>query len=99
MARLTKEQHEAIIQSFSGVDLTPELMDGLQSLRDDFDESNIPPDNSSKEWKSKYDELLEKYKARFFSASSHNEPDGDEGDETEDEEPKTYDDLFKKKED
>jgi hypothetical protein len=105
MARLTKEQHEAVIQSLSGLDLTPEMMEGLQSLRDDFDESVIDGEGNnegSEEWKQKYDELLGKYKTRFFSASSHKEPDGDEGKETEDEEkeePQTFDDIFKKKED
>lgn len=83
MARLTKEEHDKILESISeGVNASPEVMDFISRLRSDFDESlSVDLDEARRDWEDRYntavserdraigerDEARRAYRQRFFS--------------------------------
>lgn len=84
MARLSKDEHESLLQQIAdGINASPEIMDLIQRLRDDFDESlKVDTREVTAEWEEKYnsavterdraigerDEARRQYRDRFFNA-------------------------------
>lgn len=75
---LTKEEHDNILKKLSETGgFTPDMLDEIQRLRDEFDERegelkryHEQYDGEDKEdWKSKYTELEKKYRERFWNAT------------------------------
>ena len=100
---LTKQEHEEILKSIvEGSDLNDELLNHIQTLRNEFTETVDGGD----EWQAKYTDLKEKYTARFFSEPDETTTDKkvdkvkkeQKKDVERDGEEITYDDLFKKRE-
>lgn len=84
MARLSKDDHENLLKQIAdGANASPEIMDLIQRLRDDFDESlEVDTREVTAEWEEKYnsvvterdraigerDEARRQYRDRFFNA-------------------------------
>lgn len=78
MARLSKEEHDQILKSLSeSANASPEMMDFIGKLRDDFDESlKVDSEETIREWENKYnrvvgerDEVRRAYRERFFTSA------------------------------
>ena len=83
MARLTKEEHDSILQRLGdGTNADAEMMDLIGRLRSDFDESlSVDLNETERAWKERYDgvvgerdraigerdEARRAYRERFFS--------------------------------
>lgn len=83
MARLSKEEHDEILQTLSDrTNADSEMMNFIDRLRSDFDESlSVDYDESTRQWQEKYsnmqserdkaigerDEARRAYRERFFS--------------------------------
>lgn len=84
MARLTKAEHDGILENIGNVtNASPELMDLFDKLRADFDESlKVDTEEVAREWEGKYnsmvserdraigerDEARRAYRDRFFGS-------------------------------
>lgn len=85
MARLSKEEHNGILEKIStAANLSPETMDLIDKLRSDFDESlSVDTEEVAKEWNDKLnamkserdkaigerDESRRAYRERFFTSN------------------------------
>lgn len=60
MARLSKDDHENLLRQIAdGTNATPEIMDLIQRLRDDFDESlTVDTREVTAEWEEKYNSMV-----------------------------------------
>lgn len=109
MARLTKEEHNKLMELLMGEEQNDEMDELIKKLRDDFDESlrvdkkEVEDEDIESEgkWKAKYDDLYSKYKERFLDAKTtgaeikkEQKEDIKEDDESTD---KSFEELFKEK--
>lgn len=99
---MTKEEHEALLHEIAdGITEPTELLDRLQLLRDDYDESHgerePDPDEPKDGYKSAYAGLVAKYKERFFSTPMEAK-DKQRENVIEDGKTKTFEQLFKERE-
>lgn len=78
MARLSKEEHDQILQSLSdSSNASPEMMELVDRLRSDFDESlSVDMTETVRDWENRYnqaigerDEARRAYRERFFSSA------------------------------
>lgn len=103
MAQLSKEEFLARLQERMGDDTSDEALQFMEDMTDTYNALESAGGGDAENWKKKYEdndaEWRKKYRDRFFSGSednSNNDPD----DATNNNEPKTFDDLFTvKKED
>lgn len=109
MARLTKEEHDKIMDRLMGDEQNDEVDKLIRKLRADFDESLRVDKKEAKEdvedrgdsYKEKYDDLYRKYKERFLDAKEEMKEAKEEQKEDVKEDSKkgkTYEELFKEKE-
>lgn len=89
MARLSKDEHDNLLQQIADTtNASPEIMDLVQKLRDDFDESlQVDTEEITREWSEKYenlkseldrtigerDEARRQYRDRFFNVQQEAE--------------------------
>lgn len=98
MAIKTKEEILEIVKTRIGDDSSEEALSFIEDITDTLEDKDRQIADSG-DWKSKYDELTEKYKERFFSGDGGKEmPDPEEG-EKKVELPTRFEDLFVVKED
>lgn len=102
MARLTKEEHDKIMDRLMGDEQNDEVDELIRKLRADFDESLRVDKKEAKEdsYKEKYDVLYRKYKERFLDAKEEMKEAKEEQKEDVKEDSKkakTYEELFKEK--
>ena len=76
MARLTKEEHDNILRQLADEgNASPEMMDLVEKLRSDFDESlSVDMSETVRDWENRYntvvgerDEVRRLYRERFFN--------------------------------
>ena len=108
MAILTREDFFARLENRLGHDTSDEAIAFLEDMTDTYNDLEMrASNNTSEDWKKKYEELDEswkkRYRHRFFSGDSRGIPEGEgTANETEDYEPEEVkvEDLFiEKKED
>lgn len=104
---LTREQHDEILKRIvDRSNLEDDLMNDVEVLRENYIEVDTAGGGEGEDWKSRYDDVVEKYKARFFSPPDEKSAKrkGDDAKEENkkdvkrDGEEQTYDDLFMKRE-
>lgn len=96
---LSKEELMTEMKSIIGERTDDEAIKFIEDVTDTIDalEEQNNENNESDEWKSKYEEIVTKYKERFFNQevdkNEKSEEEEEEEEETEDN-PETYDELF-----
>lgn len=105
MAVLSKEEFMNRLKERIGEDTSDEAVSFIEDMTDTFNDMETRSSgNSDEQWKQKYDELdkswRKKYKDRFFNSETTPEKTKDEQEEDvkDDEEEKTFADLFEERE-
>lgn len=90
---LSKEELMTEMKNIIGERTDDEAIKFIEDVTDTIDalEEQNNENNETDEWKSKYEEIITKYKERFFNCNEKSEEETEE--ETEDN-PETYDELF-----
>lgn len=91
---LSKEELMKEMESIIGERTDDEAIKFIEDVTDTID-SLEEQNNETDEWKSKYEEIVTKYKERFFNQEvDKNEKSEEETEEETEEEPETYEELF-----
>lgn len=91
---LSKEELMTEMESIIGERTDDEAIKFIEDVTDTID-SLEEQNNETDEWKSKYEEIVTKYKERFFNQEvDKNEKSEEETEEETEEEPETYEELF-----
>ena len=91
---LSKEELMTEMKSIIGERTDDEAIKFIEDVTDTID-SFEEQNNESNEWKSKYEEIVTKYKERFFNQEvDKNEETEEETKEGTEDNPETYDELF-----
>ena len=94
---LSKEELMTEMESIIGERTDDEAIKFIEDVTDTIDslEEQNNESNESNEWKSKYEEIITKYKERFFNQEvDKNEKSEEETEEETEDNPETYDELF-----
>lgn len=99
MAIKTKEEILSTLRERIGEETDDDSLSFLEDISDTFDDLETKAKGDGVNWKEKYEEndknWRNKYKERFFEKPANDTPPEDEP-EGDVEEPKTFEDLFKK---
>ena len=97
---LSKEELMTEMKSIIGERTDDEAIKFIEDVTDTIDafEEQNNENNENNEWKSKYEEIITKYKERFFNCNEQevdkNEKSEEETEEETEDNPETYDELF-----
>lgn len=94
----TKDELLKILQERIGEDTSDEALSFIEDVTDTITDLETRAAGDGEDWKKKYEEndaaWRSKYKERFFSGETKEQPEKDEGQKDEDEKPLTFDSLF-----
>lgn len=93
---LSKEELMTEMKSIIGERTDDEAIKFIEDVTDTIDslKEQINENNGTNEWKSKYEEIITKYKERFFNCNNQEVDKDEKSEEETEDEPETYDELF-----